>query len=88
MQKSELRLCTKTESCTNSRGAAQKTRAALLVVTLFLFGCWVACPDPIDFRAYTVINIYEHKNAYYLDSQFAKTPRPSGDIDIPRATSL
>jgi len=39
-------------------------------------GCWVACPDPIDFRAYTVINIYEHKNAYYLDSQFLKTPRP------------
>ena len=24
-----------------------------------------ACPDPIDFRAYTVVNIYEHKNAYY-----------------------
>ncbi len=39
-------------------------------------GCWVACPDPIDFRAYTVVNIYEHKNAYYVDSQFAKTPRP------------
>ncbi len=39
-------------------------------------GCWVACPDPIDFRAYTVVNIYEHKNAYYLDSQFARTPRP------------
>jgi hypothetical protein len=39
-------------------------------------GCWVACPDPIDFRAYTVINIYEHKNAYYADSQFMKTPRP------------
>ena len=39
-------------------------------------GCWVACPDPIDFRAYTVVNLYEHKNAYYLDSQFAKTPRP------------
>ena len=39
-------------------------------------GCWVACPDPIDFRAYTVVNLYEHKNAYYVDSQFAKTPRP------------
>jgi hypothetical protein len=39
-------------------------------------GCWAACPDPIDFRAYTVVNIYEHKNAYYLDSKFAKTPRP------------
>ncbi len=39
-------------------------------------GCWAACPDPIDFRAYTVVNIYEHKNAYYVDSKFKKTPRP------------
>jgi hypothetical protein len=39
-------------------------------------GCWAACPDPIDFRAYTVVNLYEHKNAYYVDSRFAKTPRP------------
>ena len=39
-------------------------------------GAWGACPDPIDFRAYTVINIYEHKNAYYADSDWKKTPRP------------
>jgi len=39
-------------------------------------GCYAACPDPIDFRAYTVVNIYEDKNAYYLESQFKKTPRP------------
>jgi len=39
-------------------------------------GCWAACPDPIDFRAYTVVNIYEHKNAYYLDSRWKRTPRP------------
>jgi hypothetical protein len=39
-------------------------------------GCWAACPDPIDFRAYTVVNLYEHKNAYYVDSKFLKTPRP------------
>ncbi|HEU4478227.1 MAG TPA: hypothetical protein VFR80_06890 [Pyrinomonadaceae bacterium] len=39
-------------------------------------GAWGACPDPIDFRAYTVINLYEHKNAYYADSQWKKTPRP------------
>ena len=29
-------------------------------------GAWAACPDPIDFRAYTVVDIYEDKNAYYL----------------------
>lgn len=39
-------------------------------------GSWVACPDPIDFRAYTVVNIYENENAYYLDTQWKKTPRP------------
>jgi hypothetical protein len=39
-------------------------------------GCFAACPDPIDFRAYTVVNIYENKNAYYLESFWKKTPRP------------
>jgi len=39
-------------------------------------GCWAACPDPIDFRAYEIVNIYEHKNAYHVDSQWKKTPRP------------
>ncbi len=39
-------------------------------------GCWAACPDPIDFRAYTVINIYEHENAYYADAKWKKVPRP------------
>jgi hypothetical protein len=39
-------------------------------------GCFAACPDPIDFRAYTIVNIYENKNAYYLDSQWKNTPRP------------
>jgi hypothetical protein len=39
-------------------------------------GAWVACPDPIDFRAYTVVNIYEDTNAYYVDSRWKRTPRP------------
>jgi hypothetical protein len=39
-------------------------------------GCYAACPDPIDFRAYTIVNIYEHENAYYLKSHFKRTPRP------------
>ncbi|WKN30155.1 hypothetical protein PZB74_14410 [Porifericola rhodea] len=39
-------------------------------------GCFAACPDPIDFRAYTVVNIYEDSNAYYLPSKFKKTLRP------------
>ncbi len=39
-------------------------------------GCFAACPDPIDFRAYTVVDLYKDKNAYYQESQFKKTPRP------------
>jgi hypothetical protein len=39
-------------------------------------GCFAACPDPIDFRAYTVVNIYEDKNAYYEEGPFRKTLRP------------
>ena len=39
-------------------------------------GCYAACPDPIDFRAYTLVNIYEDKNAYYMDSPWKNTRRP------------
>ncbi|HEY7786181.1 MAG TPA: hypothetical protein VIB00_15725 [Pyrinomonadaceae bacterium] len=39
-------------------------------------GAWIACPDPIDFRAYTVVNIYEHENAYRVDAKWKATPRP------------
>ncbi len=40
-------------------------------------GAFVACPDPIDFRAYLTVNIYEDSNAYWYDSQFQKLPRPA-----------
>jgi hypothetical protein len=39
-------------------------------------GAWVACPDPIDFRAYTVVDLYQDENAYYLPSRWKRTPRP------------
>ena len=39
-------------------------------------GCFAACPDPIDFRAYTVVNIYEDKNAYFVGGQWKRTLRP------------
>ena len=38
--------------------------------------CYAACPDPIDFRAFCLTNIYEDKNAYYLDSEFKQTEVP------------
>jgi len=39
-------------------------------------GCFAACPDPIDFRAYTIVNIYEDKNAYYTEGFWNRVPRP------------
>lgn len=39
-------------------------------------GAWAACPDPIDFRRYTVVNIYEDENAYYVGKPWKRTPRP------------
>lgn len=39
-------------------------------------GCFAACPDPIDFRAYCLVDLYEQKNAYYTEGAF-------GRIEIP-----
>ena len=39
-------------------------------------GCFAACPDPIDFRAYTVVDIYKDTSAYYVEGQWKRTPRP------------
>jgi hypothetical protein len=40
-------------------------------------GCFAACPDPVDFRAYCLVDIYKQKNAYWYDSDFKKIPIPS-----------
>ena len=40
-------------------------------------GAFVACPDPIDFRAYTIINVYEDPNAYTLQGEAVTVERPA-----------
>lgn len=40
-------------------------------------GCFAACPDPIDFRAYCLNNIYEDENAYYYKSDFKQLEVPA-----------
>ncbi|MET1260252.1 alpha/beta hydrolase-fold protein [Flagellimonas sp. DF-77] len=40
-------------------------------------GCFAACPDPIDFRAYCLTNIYEDRNAYYYDSAHKRIEVPA-----------
>lgn len=39
-------------------------------------GAWVGCPDPIDFRAYGTVNIYQDKSAYFREGPFGKVPLP------------
>ncbi|WP_245917632.1 alpha/beta hydrolase-fold protein [Aureitalea marina] len=39
-------------------------------------GCFAACPDPIDFRAYCLTNIYEDENAYYYPTTYKKLEVP------------
>jgi hypothetical protein len=40
-------------------------------------GCFAACPDPVDFRAYCLVDIYKDKNAYVYESNFKKLERPA-----------
>jgi hypothetical protein len=40
-------------------------------------GAFAACPDPIDFRAYTLIDIYKDTNAYTLTGEASSVERPA-----------
>jgi hypothetical protein len=40
-------------------------------------GAFAACPDPIDFRAYTLINLYQDSNAYLLKGEASTVERPA-----------
>ena len=45
-------------------------------------GTWAFCPDPIDFRAYSLVDIYAHKNAFFRDGDWKRTPRPAFQNEI------
>jgi len=40
-------------------------------------GTFAACPDPVDFRAYTVINLYKDRNAYFLEGAHKRVAQPA-----------
>jgi hypothetical protein len=49
-------------------------------------GAWGFCPDPIDFHAYQIVNIYDDKNAFWDEGPFGRVPRaemrkPDGSIE-------
>lgn len=40
-------------------------------------GTWAMCPDPVDFRAYQIVNIYADDNAMWLEGPWSRIPRPA-----------
>jgi len=40
-------------------------------------GAFISCPDPVDFRAYTTINLYNDKNAFYIQGAHTKIAQPA-----------
>ena len=42
----------------------------------FFNGAWAEAPDPIDFRAYLLVNIYEDGNAFYRAGPWKRVPIP------------
>ncbi len=37
-------------------------------------GTWTFCPDPVDFRYFQLVNIYEDDNAFYQNGSWKTTP--------------
>ena len=42
----------------------------------FFNSAWVACPDPIDFSAYSLVDLYQDKNAFWAPSAWKQVPIP------------
>ncbi|MEP6574422.1 MAG: alpha/beta hydrolase-fold protein, partial [Gemmatimonadota bacterium] len=40
-------------------------------------GAWIACPDPIDFHAFELVNLYEDSNAFAPTTPWLRVPRPA-----------
>ena len=40
-------------------------------------GAFAACPDPIDFHAFTNINLHEDKNAFFLEGAHKRVAQPA-----------
>jgi hypothetical protein len=48
----------------------------------FFNGAWSHCPDPVDFRAYELINIYKDENAYVNPRGFERPAARELDGDV------
>jgi enterochelin esterase-like enzyme len=51
----------------------------------FFNGAWGSSPDPVDFHAYQIVDLYNDKNAYWIEGPWdrierANTRRPDGNV--------
>ena len=48
----------------------------------FFNGAWACCPDPVDFRAYQIVNLYSDHNAFWREGPWGSVPQPDDrDLD-------
>ncbi len=40
-------------------------------------GAFAACPDPIDFHGYMTIDLYDDKNAFFIEGAHKRVPQPA-----------
>ncbi len=63
-------------SCTAGSTGGWEAMGAQVLYPDEFNGAYIACPDPIDFRAYTTVNLYEDANAYDREGPWRKVARP------------
>ena len=54
------------------------TLAQQILYPEYFGGAWGFCPDPVDFHAFQLIDVYSETNAYYDIGSFARLPKPLG----------
>jgi hypothetical protein len=59
-----------------STGGWEALATQVLYPTMYN-GAFAACPDPVDFRAYTVVDLYKDKNQYALQGRALSVERPA-----------
>jgi S-formylglutathione hydrolase FrmB len=56
--------------------------AAQIFYPDFFKGAWACCPDPVDFRAHQIVNIYKDSNAFWREGHWDSVPQPDDrDLD-------
>jgi len=53
-----------------------RTLALQVLYPDFFNGAFVACPDPIDFHAYSLVDLYQDQNAFWAKSAWKQVPIP------------